>query len=557
MTDLYTGKLMPGTPGAAAAAAAAAGGGNGSSSSCAATSRGTNTPPKHSQSLPLPVVQQQQQPERVQSLPLRTTYSQEALLLQQQQQSDSLQCHGPLVQQHSSQQQQQQQAGSVVTATGSDSMQEQPRSTTATPAVLSPRAVPAAASSSGAVDAGAGKSTEPDSSCSSNNNSGKAREASLDGTVLCDSQLQQQQQQADTAAGPLYEPHAAVQGALELTASGASSSDGTPVPAQHCSNQLPTAPQQQQQQQQSTRFGRSSARPGHPITAGYGTSVGPTASSSSSAAVADSSGINSSGINSSDRAPGGTGIGVTSTSSSSSPKLSSVAAESRGAFASLASRLGSGGTNRDKGGGSSSTGNSPVSGGSKWSTLAGGFLGLQSTGSGGLSNLGSGRLIPRGWVQFAGHGHQQQQPHQKGAAVEPPMGLSDPQASTSPTGPFAVGAAVDAGGQERQPDQVSAAAEPPTPGKGPAVGSVAAPGSAGAGLLAGVAGVSKPLAAVVAGSGVAQDVVGVADDAGGAGVHGFEGDEPDWGSGSSSCCAARGAATAVHCTVAAAPPAGL
>jgi hypothetical protein len=66
-----------------------------------------------------------------------------------------------------------------------------------------------------------------------------------------------------------------------------------------------------------------------------------------------------------------------------------------------------------------------------------------------------------------------------------------------------------------------------------------------------------PPAAVGAGGGVAEDDVGCAGDAGGVGVHGLEGDKPGWGSGSSSCCAGSGVATAVHCTVAATPPLGL
>lgn len=476
MMDLYLGKMMAGTPGAAAAAAGTAAAGNGSTSSCgtASTPRSVSMP-KQAVQVPPQQQQQQQQAGRVQSAPLQQTHSQD--LLQQQQQGGVI----SLPQPHTEPQQSQQQESSVVAPSGS--------------------------------------SREHVGSCSSSPKCSAATDDRLqvDAGMAGLQQHEEQQQQI----GPASEA-----GPSSVAASSASED---------------TAPQQAQQpsvkqQQQPSQFGRSSARPGHPIAAGYGSAPATavttpsTSSGSTPTAVATVGSINSSSC----AAAAASGICNSNTAGSNSPKSSGVTGETRGAFAALASRFSGGGSNKDKAANPDGT-HSPGSGGSKWGNLAGGFLGLQSSSNG---VVGSGRLIPRGWVQFGAHGGGSTQ-QQKGVgdrASEELSAESPGTPSNADADAYAAEAVVDARVQQQQQDQVSAAVEPCTPNKG-ASATAAAAAAAGPGT-----------AGVVSETGMGHD------NAGGSGVeseHGFEKDEPDWGSGSSACCTLKApASTAVHCTAA-------
>jgi hypothetical protein len=153
--------------------------------------------------------------------------------------------------------------------------------------------------------------------------------------------------------------------------------------------------------------------------------------------------------------------------------------------------------------------------------MAGGFLGLQS--SNGV--IGSGRLIPRGWVQFGGTSVQQQ----KGVNVADGASCS-----------LDAGSVGDAGipHHQQQQDQVSAAVEPGTPSKGNSATASVAAAAAAVTLVSGDTSGSE--------TGVPPDRgIGTGDDGG----HGFEGDEPDWGSGNSGRCNVKApTGTAVHCT---------
>jgi hypothetical protein len=213
-------------------------------------------------------------------------------------------------------------------------------------------------------------------------------------------------------------------------------------------------------------------------------------------------------------------------SSGSSPRASATP-ETRSAFANLASRFsGGGGGSKDRTiSSSSSNGSSPVSAASKWGNLAGGFLGLQSSNNG---VVGSGRLIPRGWVQFGQHQHKGSDGGTAAATAAAAAAASAQGADADACADaFAVGAAVGAEGQQQQhPDQVSGSVEPATPGKGAAAAAAAGVPAAAAGVLLAAAGGGRE-------PGVLHEKGSVA---GGGVVGGFEGEEPEWSSANSNIC---------------------
>lgn len=490
MTDLYYGRLMPGTPGATAAAAAAAAANQGiNGCSSALTPKGTSTPPKQP-----PQLQQQQQQQEVpqgqfsdrqrsssqgqlQQQELRHVHSHELTSRSSSGSSTDAPEHAAA-------------SGLQLSTSGRESLPSEAAisSSGGGPALVLPCRLCRSSSSGGVTAADAvsaagahGNGLTADSNSRPSTTGGLPPQQEDAG--ISDAQAPQPAAGARvTADDEQREPTPGDAAAAGAAASSSSNGGDAQAPEmEHVVTQ-----QQQQPSGKLQAFGRSSARPGHPIAAGYG----PTHTSSSACA------------------------------NPNSPKTNSTQAEPRGGLAGLANRF-------SGGGGGGNKGNSPAGGGSKWG-LAGGFLGLQNSGSG----IGSGRLIPRGWVQFGS----------KASSAAEPLAVdrdgdedadADADADTCAVG----GAGAARGQQQQQQDQVEGAVEPPTPGK-----------ASGAALTGGTETAQQH---DNRGSAAADAV----PDSG----SGFDGDEPDWGGGgSTSCCASKSAAAAaMHCTAAPAAAAGL
>lgn len=238
------------------------------------------------------------------------------------------------------------------------------------------------------------------------------------------------------------------------------------------------------------QVGRTSARAGHPIAAGYGVTAQPTHDTSS--ARLSCSPHRSQPVTS---APAS--CCTAAQQEDFSPRPCDKQADGKGAFAILTSRLSGGGRPEQ---------NSPralASG--KWAEKAGGFLGFQSNNS---AVVGSGRFIPRGWVQFSS----------KATADD---------ASSTPGGD-AVDDSLSTGGgpalQQSERGFVESFVEPGTPSK---------------------AAVSTTAAAAVASTPLADPAADGAQVNSGSG---FDGDDADWSRPAGQCCGNINKTAAVHCT---------